>query len=79
MQTNILGLHEQFKMTFGVCVCGRITDLSTPPSFCDMRQCILLLIRCNLVFHLINIEFVFSCLIIWSQGKVFQIWDKKCL
>ncbi len=70
MQTNILGLHEQFKITFVVCVCvcvcvcGRITDLSTPPSFCDMRQCILLLIRCHLVFHLINIEFVFSCLII---------------
>ncbi len=72
MQTNILELHEQFKIAFGVCVCvcvcmcvcGRITDLSTPPSFCDMHQCILLLIRCNLVFHLIDIEFVFSCLII---------------
>ncbi len=46
-----------------VCVCGRITDLLTPPSFCDLRQCILLLIRNNLVFHLINIAFVFSCLI----------------
>ncbi len=32
--------------------------LSTPPSFCDIHQCILLLIRCNLVFHLIAIGFV---------------------
>ncbi len=45
-----------------VCVCGRITDLLTPPSFCDGHQCILLLVRYNLVFHLINIEVVFSCL-----------------
>ncbi len=63
MQTNILGLPEQIKIKFGVCVCERITDLSTPPSFCDRRQSILLLVRYNLVFHLINILFVFSCLI----------------
>ncbi len=60
-------------------MCGRITDLLIPPSFCDMRHCILLLVRYNLVFHLINITFVFSCLTFWSQGKVFQIWDKMCL
>ncbi len=37
-------------------VCVRITDWLTPPSFYDRRQCILLLVRYNLVFHLINIE-----------------------
>ncbi len=49
-----------------VCVCGRITDLSTPPSFCDMRQCISLLIRCNLVFPLINIEI---CVFLFNNLK----------
>ncbi len=43
-------------------VCGCITDLLTPPSFCDRHHCNLLLVRYNLVFHLINIEVVFSCL-----------------
>ncbi len=33
-----------------VCVCGHITDLLTPPSFCDRHQCILLLVRYSLFF-----------------------------
>ncbi len=32
--------YGQFKIQCGVCVCGRITDLLTPPSFCDRHQCI---------------------------------------
>ncbi len=49
-----------------VCVCGGITDLLTPPSFCDRRQYILLLVEYNLVFHLINI---ISCFFLFNFLK----------
>ncbi len=61
-----------------MCVCGRITDLLTPPSFCDRRQCILLLVRYNLVFHLINIEVVFFCLHFEIRAKCFK-FGIKCV
>ncbi len=42
-------------------------------------QCILLLVRYNLVFHLINIEFVFSCLIFLSQGRAQFGWQFRII
>ncbi len=63
---------NKLKCSVCVCVCGRITDLLTPPSFYGRRQCILLLVEYNLVFHLINIEVVFS------NAKCFK-FGIKCL
>ncbi len=63
-----------------VCVCvGASLICWLLPLFVTGVNVSCCLVRYNLVFHLINIEVVFSCLTFWSQGKVFQIWDKMSL